>query len=103
MTAAAELIDELHAQVAALTAQVERLQATATAADLASREIDVTVQSLEPQINNMQEAAAALTTLVNLTGGIQHGLVRALRQLEPGDFTPAPLPDPAPGEAPVAE
>lgn len=72
-------------QIDALTARVERLRAVAEAADLASLEIDRDIRSLEPRVNTMQEAAAALSTLVQLTGSVQQKLVGALNQLAPGD------------------
>jgi hypothetical protein len=72
-------------EIERLRARIGRLRAVADAADLASIEIDRDVRTLEPQVNNMQEAAAALSTLVYLTGSVQQRLVAALNQLEPGD------------------
>lgn len=73
-----------------LAAQVERLRVVAAAANRASQQIDAEIRTLEPQVNNMQEAAVALSTLVNLTGSIQRELVGALNQLAPGDVTDSP-------------
>lgn len=78
---------------AALRARIDRLREVARAADRASLQIDTEIRSLEPQVNNMQEAAAALTTLVNLTGAVQRELVTALNALEPGDAGTAPAAD----------
>lgn len=75
----------LQAEIDQLRAQVERLRAVAEAADQASLNIDEDIRTLEPRVNNMQEAAAALTVLVNLTGSVQRALVAALSQLQPGD------------------
>lgn len=72
-------------EIARLRARIARLRAVADAADLASLEIDRDIRSLEPQVNTMQEAAAALSTLVYLTGSVQQRLVAALNQLAPGD------------------
>ena len=68
-----------------MRAQVERFRAVAEAADQASLQIDEDIRTLEPQVNNMQEAANALTVLVNLTGSVQRTLVAALSELQPGD------------------
>ncbi len=72
-------------QIELLQARIDRLRAVAEAADLASIEIDRDIRNLEPRVNNMQEAAAALSTLVYLTGSVQQKLVAALNQLEPDD------------------
>jgi hypothetical protein len=77
--------EECREDIDRLRARIARLRAVADAADFASIEIDRDVRTLEPQVNNMQEAAAALSTLVYLTGSVQRRLVAALNQLEPGD------------------
>lgn len=79
---------EERSQLDRLRARIERLRAVADAADRASLEIDQAIQGLEPRVNNMQEAATALSILVNLTGSVQRTLVDALSQLEPGDREP---------------
>jgi hypothetical protein len=76
---------ELQAENDQLRARIARLEAVAEAADEASLKIDEDIRTLEPQVNNMQEAANALTVLVNLTGSVQRTLVAALSGLEPGD------------------
>ncbi len=76
---------ELLAENDQLRARIARLEAVAEAADEASLRIDEDIRTLEPQVNNMQEAANALTVLVNLTGSVQRTLVAALSELEPGD------------------
>ncbi len=76
---------ELQAENDQLRARIARLEAVAEAADEASLRIDEDIRTLEPQVNNMQEAANALTVLVNLTGSVQRTLVAALSGLEPGD------------------
>lgn len=78
-------VDEERRQLDGLQARVARLRAVAEAADRASLEIDQAIQGLEPRVNNMQEAAVALSALVHLTGSVQQTLVGALNQLEPGD------------------
>lgn len=78
-------IEECQRQLARLQERIDRLRAVAEAADLASIEIDRDIRNLEPRVNNMQEAAAALSTLVYLTGSVQQKLVAALNQLEPDD------------------
>lgn len=87
-------VDDERRRLDRLRARIERLQAVAEAADRASLEIDQAIRGLEPRVNNMQEAATALTTLVYLTGSVQQTLVAALNQLEPGDR------EPSSGEAP---
>jgi hypothetical protein len=77
--------EECRDEVERLRARIERLRVVAEAADLASIEIDRDIRGLEPRVNTMQEAAAALSTLVYLTGSVQKRLVAALNQLEPGD------------------
>ncbi|MDQ3692149.1 MAG: hypothetical protein M3464_00780 [Chloroflexota bacterium] len=77
-------------ELARLGARVERLRAVAAAADRASRQIDETVLTLEPRVNTMQEEAAALTILVNLSGAVQRELVSGLNRLDPGDLDPPP-------------
>lgn len=93
--------DEERSQLGQLQARLDRLRAVAEAADRASLEIDQAIQELEPRVNNMQEAAAALTTLVYLTGSVQQTLVGALNQLEPGDREPPPVSQ-APADSPQA-
>ncbi len=66
------------------------MRAVAAAADRASRQIDETVLTLEPRVNTMQEEAAALTILVNLSGAVQRELVSGLNRLDPGDLDPPP-------------
>lgn len=77
--------DKQQGQIEHLTAQVVRLRMVAEAANRASIQIDAEIQTLEPRVNTMQEAAIALSTLINLTGAIQRELVGALNHLEPGD------------------
>lgn len=67
MAATDHTADEARPQVERLSASVARLREVA-AADRASRQIDEAVQTLEPRVNTMREAAAALTILVNLSG-----------------------------------
>lgn len=97
MAATDHTADETRQQVERLSASVARLRAVAAAADRASRQIDEAVQSLAPQVNTMQEAAAALTILVNLSGAVQRELVAGLNQMEPGDLDSSSSPDQSPG------
>ncbi len=60
----------------------------AVAADRASHQIDETVLTLEPRVAPRQEAATALTILVNLSGAVQRELVSGLNQLESGELEP---------------
>jgi hypothetical protein len=85
MTGQDGTIEECRRQVDDLRARIDRLRAVADAADRASLEIDREIRTLEPQVNTMREAAAALSTLVYLTGSVQQTLVAALNQLAPGD------------------
>lgn len=85
MADAERRVAEMREENDRLRAQVERLRAVAEAADQASLKIDEDIRTLEPQVNNMQEAANALTILVNLTGSVQQTLVAALNELQPGD------------------
>ena len=85
MADAERTVAEMREENDRLRAQVERLRAVAEAADQASLKIDEDIRTLEPQVNNMQEAANALTILVNLTGSVQRTLVAALNELQPGD------------------
>lgn len=85
MADAERTVAEVREENDRLRAQVERLRAVAEAADQASLKIDEDIRTLEPQVNNMQEAANALTILVNLTGSVQRTLVAALNELQPGD------------------
>jgi ABC-type transporter Mla subunit MlaD len=87
--------DDDRVQLDRLQARVERLRAVAEAADRASLEIDQVIQGLEPKVNNMQEAATALSALVHLTGSVQRTLVGALNQLAPGDREPPVSQEPA--------
>jgi prefoldin subunit 5 len=89
MVKPARTVADLQAENDQLRAQIERLRAVAEAADQASLTIDEDIRTLEPQVNNMQEAAAALTVLVNLTGSVQRTLVAALTELQPGDRSEA--------------
>lgn len=85
MADAERRVAEMREENDRLRAQVERLRAVAEAADRVSLKIDEDIRTLEPQVNNMQEAANALTILVNLTGSVQQTLVAALNELQPGD------------------
>lgn len=96
MAATDHTVDEKRQQVERLRASVERPRAVA-AADRASRQNDEAVQTLEPRVSNMQEAVAALTTVVNLSGAVQRELVGSFSQLEPGDLDSSSSPDQSPG------
>ncbi|MBA2519939.1 MAG: hypothetical protein H0V24_09755 [Chloroflexia bacterium] len=80
--------DERRRRLELLGARAERLRAVAVAADRASHQIDETVLTLEPRVAPRQEAATALTILVNLSGAVQRELVSGLNQLESGELEP---------------